>query len=465
MADPVLLARLARHRALGAAPEAERVWLAEHGAMEKLAVGDVHIAKGEKAPALHIVLDGHLVIRADRGAGSHKIFEWRSGDFAGVLPYSRGASPPHDVVAEEPTEVLAIPRECFPELMRACPVSTALLVHTMLDRARDFTSSDLRDEKLKSLGRLAAGLAHELNNPASAALRGARTMAESQEAAEAAARRLSAAHLSEAQLAAIDALHERCRSQGDLESHSALERANREDAIASWLAARGSSENLTATLVETALTVEDLDALEAVVRGDALEAALQWVAANFAIRVLASEIETCASRISELVTAVKEFTFMGQAPTARPVDIRRGLQDTLTMLTAKARSKSATVSIECSPDLPSAHGVGAELNQVWMNLVDNALDAVAEGGHVQVTASAEGGCVVVRIIDDGPGVPAAIREQIFEPFFTTKDVGKGTGLGLSIVRRLVRQHDGEIEITSSPGRTEFRVSLPVSGQP
>jgi signal transduction histidine kinase len=465
MADAALLDRLARHRTLGTAPQSELAWLAEHGAIEKLAVGDVHIAKGESAPALHIVLSGHLVIRADRGAGSHKIFEWRGGDVGGVLPYSRGASPPSDIVAEEPTEVLAVGREWLPDLTRDCPVVTAMLVHTMLDRAREFTSSDLRDEKLLSLGRLAAGLAHELNNPASAAVRAARTLAESLNAAEAAARRLGAARLSDSQLAAIDAVHGQCLTQGAPAAGSALEQADREDAIAAWLAAHGSSQSLAAPLAGTALTIEALDALARAVRDAALDAALQWVSAGCATRALASTLVNSASRISELVTAVKGFTYMDQAPIAGPVDIRRGLADTVTMLAAKTRSKSASVSIQCAPDLPPAHGVGAELNQVWMNLVDNALDAIEKAGHVAVTAGVERDRVVVRIIDDGPGVPAAIQDRIFEPFFTTKGVGEGTGLGLDIVRRLLRRHDGAIDLASRPGRTEFRVSLPISRGP
>jgi signal transduction histidine kinase len=465
MADAELLERLARHRTIGAAPESERAWLAEHGVLQTLAAGEVHIAKGQLSPALHIVLAGHLVIRVDRGAGSHKIFEWRAGDVGGALPYSRGASPPNDIVAEEPTEVLAIAREWLPELTRACPAVTATLVHTMLDRARQFTSGDLRDEKLLSLGRLAAGLAHELNNPASAVVRGARTLVETQAAAEAAARRLGASHLTDAQLEAIDAVHQKCRAQGAPGTRSALERADREDEIAAWLAAHGSTQNLAGPLSETAVTLEDLAALAEAVRGDALDAALQWTAAGCAIRTLASSIETSASRIYELVNAVKGFTYMDQAPTAGPVDVRRGLADTLTMLAAKTRAKSAAVSIRCAPDLPPAQGVGAELNQVWMNLLDNALDAVPEGGRVEVTAGAERGRVLVRITDDGPGIPAAIQDRIFEPFFTTKGVGQGTGLGLDIVRRLLQRHDGQIELTSQPGRTEFRVSLPVSSEP
>jgi len=431
--------------------------------MRLLAAGDVITRKGEQAVALHIVLAGRLVIRVDRGAGAHKIIEWRAGDVGGAMPYSRGAVPPGDAVAEEPTEVLAVAREEFPELIRDCPVVTATLVHAMVDRARQFRSGDHRDEKLLSLGKLAAGLAHELNNPASAAVRSAKALAEGLAAAEVAARRLGAARLSDPQLSAIDAVRDACLHAGAPLGYSTIARADREDTFAAWLAAHGASDLCAAPLAETSLTLEALDALAATVPGDALDAALRWIAAGCQVRTLASHIETSASRIYDLVGAVKGFTFMDHAPSSEPVDIRRGITDTFTMLGAKTRAKSVAVSVQLAADLPRALGVGVELNQVWINLIDNALDAVATGGCVEVTASRAAGRVVVRVVDDGPGIPAEIQGRIFDPFFTTKGVGKGTGLGLDIVRRIVQQHDGEIEVESRPGRTEFRVSLPAEG--
>jgi signal transduction histidine kinase len=463
MADTTLLDRLARHRALGPAPASEREWLAGHGVLRTIPRGKVFLPKGGPATDLHVYLSGRLVIRVDRGAGSHKIIEWRGGDVGGVLPYSRGASPPYDAVAEEQLEVLLVDRRWFPDLIRDCPAITAILVHSMLDRARQFTSSDLRDDKLLSLGRLAAGLAHELNNPASAAVRGAKMLAESQAAAEDAARRLGAARLSPAQLAAIDAVREPCRAPGP--TLSALDRADREDAIAAWLAAHGVSEWCAAPLSETGLALDALDRLAAEVGGDALDCALRWIAAGCTLRSVASTIETSASRIHELVDAVRGFTYMDRAPTAEAVDIRGGLADTLTMLAAKTREKSVVVAIDLPRDLPPVHGVGAELNQVWMNLVDNALDAVAVGGHVEITAAAERDRVVVRVVDDGPGIPEGIRDSIFEPFFTTKGVGEGSGLGLDIVRRLLQRNEGEVEVESRPGRTQFLVRLPMAAKP
>jgi signal transduction histidine kinase len=458
--DPALMALLARHRALGTAPTAEHQWLVAHGTRQTLAVGEVLVRKGEPSQSLHIVLSGNLAIHVDRGAGSHKIIEWRSGDVGGLLPYSRGARPPNDVVAEEPTELLKVGAEHLPAMIRECPTVTATLVHAMLDRARQFNASDLHDEKLVSLGRLAAGLAHELNNPASAAVRGAKLLAGSLDSADAAAAAIGAARMSDEQLEAVAAVRERCAAPDEAPVRSSIQRADREEAIGEWLAAHDASDGCAVPLADTGITLADLDRLAASVGGAALDASLRWIAARCLVRTLAADIQTATSRIYDLVDSVKGFTFMDHAPTPEPVDIRRGIRDTLTMLGAKTREKSVEVALEFAADLPRAHAVGAELNQVWMNLLDNALDAVPVGGHLTVTAGRALDRVVVQIEDDGAGIPVEFQDRIFDPFFTTKGVGKGTGLGLAIVRRVLRQHDGEIEVESRPGCTQFRVLLP-----
>jgi signal transduction histidine kinase len=453
-----LMSRLAQHKSVSTAPVGEHEWLAANGTLRKYSPGHVVTAKGDQAKKLLIVLTGNIVIRMDRGAGSHKIFEWNGGDVGGVMPYSRVQSPPNDVVVEEPSEVLVIPRDKLPEMIRECPVITAKLVHAMVDRARQFTTSDLRDEKLISLGKLAAGLAHELNNPASAVMRSSKTLSEALKSADEAGRQLAAAHLSDSQFAAIESTRTVCGTPHA--SLSAIERADHEDEIANWLADHDADEECALPLADTGVTLAALDTLAANLDGDALDAALRWISASCLLRALSSEIETASSRMYNLVAAVKGFSYMDHAPTPEPVDIRRGIADTLTVLGAKTRSKSVQVSMDIPDDLPHAHAVGAELNQVWMNLIDNALDAVAVGGRVAVTAGTELESVVVRITDDGPGIPKEIQQRIFEPFFTTKGVGKGTGLGLDVVRRLLQRHEGGVSVESEPGRTEFQVRLP-----
>lgn len=455
-----VVSRLAQHRSLANAPAGEHEWLAAHGVRRDYGAGDVVTARGEQAKNLLIVFSGHLVIRMDRGAGAHKIFEWQGGDVGGVMPYSRGASPPNDVVAEEPTEALTVEKELLPEMIRECPAVTATLVHAMVDRARQFTSSFLRDEKLISLGKLAAGLAHELNNPASAAVRSAKMLAENLTAAEMATRQLAAARLSDSQFASIETTRHKCAGSQATAGLSSVARAEREDAISEWLLDHGVDDECAVPLADTGVTLAALDALGANITGDALDASVRWIAACCVVRALSAEIETGASRIHDLVGAVKGFSYMDHAPTPEPVDIRRGIADTFTMLGAKMRAKSVDVSMNIPDGLPRAHAVGAELNQVWMNLIDNALDAVAVGGRVAVAATQELDSLVVHIIDDGPGIPNDIQGRIFDPFFTTKGVGKGTGLGLDIVRRLLQRHDGEIGVESRPGRTEFQVRLP-----
>ena len=465
-ATDALLDRLAQHRLIGRAPRAELEWLIAHGQLRRYDAGDYIVRGGQKVDetglGLEIVLTGHFAIHVDRGAGPRKVMEWHGGDVTGVLPFSRMTASPGDSIADEPTETLSIAAAHLPQLVRDCPVITGICVHVMVDRARVFNSSDWQDEKMVSLGKLAAGLAHELNNPASAAARSARLLADRMAEADRAARALGVARLSEAQLAAVDRVRNACQDAAAMVSLSPLERADREDEIADWLLEHGADTSAVAALAETAVSIEALDALAREIHGDELDAALDWVAAGCAVRTLASEIEKAASRIYDLVAAVKGFTHMDRAPVPELVDLERGLRDTLMVLGSKARAKSVSVSIDVAPDLPRVRAIGGELNQVWSNLIDNALDAVGPGGRVTVTARREGRFVVVRVIDDGPGIPPEIRSRIFDPFFTTKEPGKGTGMGLEIARRVLRGHEGDIEVESRPGRTEFRASMPLA---
>jgi signal transduction histidine kinase len=457
-----LVERLAEHKTVGKAPREELAWLATHGTIRLLNPGDLLSRKGMPVEGLYIVLSGQIDILVDRGAGPNKVMEWRGGDVTGVLPYSRLVNAPGDAVAKEPSEILAVPRECLRELTRECHEITSILVHVMTDRIRVFTSSDLHDEKMISLGKLSAGLAHELNNPAAAIERSAALLDDRLNDAEQATRALGASRLTDEQLAAIDSIRNSClasRTQGVL---SPIQQAEREEALADWLSDHGLDESSAEALAETPVTFNALDAIAESVDRPALNAVLRWAAAACSVRSLASELQEAAMRISALVMAVKGFTHMDQAMVAEPVDLTLSLANTVAVLRSKARTKSVAVEIDMEADLPHVRGFAGELNQIWANLIDNAVDAVPEGGRVRVLARREQRRIVVRIIDNGGGIPAAIRKQIFDPFFTTKPMGQGTGLGLDIVRRLIRHNDGEICVESEPGRTEFQVSLPLA---
>jgi len=459
-----LIDRLAAHKALATAPRAELEWLIAHGSLRQLKEDEVLTAKGAPVTGLFIVLTGHIAVFVDRGAGRHKVLESRAGDVTGMLPYSRLVTPPGDSVAQEPTEILTVPREDLPALIRECHEITSILVHSMIDRSKMFSASALHDEKLLSLGRLSAGLAHEMNNPAAAIERSAALLGERLEDAQQAARALGAFELSDEQLAIVDGLRTSCfatRLDGVL---SPIQHAEREDAIADWLADHGIDTAFAGPIAETAVTLEALDRIAAAVSGPPLAAVLRWEATGCSVRALAAEIQEAAKRISKLVADVKGFTRMDQAAVAEPVDLTPGLGNTVAVLKSKAKEKSVAVNIDVEADLPRVLGFAGELNQIWVNLIDNAIDAVADGGRVEVTATRERHRVVVRVIDDGPGIPVEIRGRLFEPFVTTKPVGKGTGLGLDIVRRLIIHNSGEIEFDTAPGRTVFRVSLPLADQ-
>ncbi len=457
-----LVERLAGHKTVGAAPREELTWLASRGILRQMQPGQVLTAKGTRPAGLFVVLSGYFSMSVDRGAGPRKMMEWREGDVMGMLPYSRVTGPPGDSVAQEPSEILELAGGQIRELIEKCHEITAILVHAMIDRARAFTSSDLHDEKMVSLGKLSAGLAHELNNPASAIERSAALLDERLEESERATRALGAFQLTEVQLAAADAVREACRARQEPGIRSPIEQAERENAMADWLAGRGLDTAIAEPLADTAVTLEALDILAQAIDRPALNAVLRWGASGCSVRSLASEIQDAAMRISGLVTAVKGFTHMDQAAVAGPVDVVQGLSNTVTVLRAKARARSATVVVEAEPGLPLARGFAGELNQIWGNLIDNALDAIPASGRVEVTASLEDRKVVVRVTDNGDGIPAPIRERIFDPFFTTKPMGQGTGLGLDIVRRLVRHNEGAISVESQPGRTQFRVTLPLA---
>jgi len=463
MSDPDVVALLAQHRTIGGAPREELEWLAAHGYRQHYDPGKQVWRKGDPIEALYVLLSGYLAIWVDRGLGPRKVDEWRGGDVTGLLPYSRMSAAPGDTIMGEPTDVFVVDRVHFPELTRECPTITAALVHVMLDRARTFKSSELIDEKMVTLGRMSAGLAHELNNPASAIARSAKLLTETLETAESTSRAIGAARLTQAQFEAIDRVRIGCNAA--LPSALApIERADREEALTAWLEAHGANPDAAASLLDTGTTIEALDTLASAVQGPDLDTAIRWIAIGCSLRTLASDIEKAAARVHDLVGAIKRSTFMDRRQMPEAIDLPQGLRDSVALLLHKARKKSIGVTIKIDETLPHVRAIGSDLNQVWTNLIDNAIDAAPEAGHVEISARRELQFVVVRVVDDGPGILPADRERIFDPFFTTKPVGQGTGLGLDTTRRLIQRNEGDIDVVSQPGRTEFRVSLPVASE-
>jgi len=459
-----LVDRLAAHRTIGSAPREELEWIAAHGRIRSLAAGELLSSHQRAVEGLYFVLSGLVTIHVDRGAGSRRVMEWRAGDVTGVLPYSRVQKPPGDAVVEEAAEVFMIGRDLLPDFIKHCYVCTGLLVHVMTDRARQFAASDFHDEKMMSLGRLAAGLAHELNNPASAAARSAKLLVTTLDDLDGAGRALQQAHLNDGQLEELGRLRATCLASTQAASLSAIESADREEAISSWLGAHHVGADIAPALAGTPVSIAALDSLAARFTGDQLVAALRWVANGCSTRKLAVAVEAATARIHDLVGAVKSFTFMDRGSVPELIDVGKGLADTVVVLEGKAHQKQVTVTLNTAPNMAKLYATGGEFNQIWEKIIDNAIDAAPVGGHVVIQAAQNDRTIAVSITDDGPGVAADILPKMFEPFITNKPWGQGIGLGLSIARRLVSWHSGEIKVSSEPGRTEFLVTLPLSAE-
>jgi signal transduction histidine kinase len=311
---------------------------------------------------------------------------------------------------------------------------------------------------------MAAGLAHELNNPAAAVGRSAQEAREVFRESSSRAVRLGALEMGQQELAFVaDLPAEVARLAESAPALDSLDQSDREDEIAEWLEERGVEEawELPSTLVGAGLDVEWLEDLLGHLSDEgSLGEVLAWLASEITGDELLREIRQASDRISELVGAVKSYSHMDKA-SQKEVDVNEGLESTLVMLGHKLKKGNVRVTREYEEGLPRACASGSELNQVWTNLIDNAIDAVAGDGHIGVRTASENGRVLVEIFDDGPGIPEEIRERIFEPFFTTKDVGKGTGIGLEIAHRVVVEElGGEISVVSQPGDTRFQVRVP-----
>jgi signal transduction histidine kinase len=360
--------------------------------------------------------------------------------------------------------VLKFPAALFPELVQKMPELTTRLVGLMSDRIREATRIEQQRDRLASLGKLSAGLAHELNNPASAAKRATSQLREILIKIKAASLELGRRDLTPAQKSEIEKL-EASFTQKDVIPPDALTMSDLEDQIDSLLRSHGQNDlwQLAADLARRNIKPEVLESLFATLDADTARAALVRIAASVEVASLLHEIESSTSRISDLVLAIKEYTHMDQAP-VQNVDIVKSLETTLTILNHKLKQGVAVQrDYQNVPFL--VNSFGSELNQVWTNIIDNAIDAMHGKGELRVRTYREDTCVVVEIGDNGPGISREVQPHIFEPFFTTKGVGEGTGLGLDTVQRIVKKHRGNIQVTSKPGDTRFQVWLPLAGAP
>jgi len=444
-------------------PDDQLDWFLSQSQEMNLKAGETYSRQGDPADSMYVILEGHIQGRGELN-GDTVVFDLEPGDVTGVLPYSRMKQFTVSQRAETDSRALRFPTSLFPDLIQKMPELTKRLVGLMSDRIREVTRIEQQRDRLASLGKLSAGLAHELNNPASAAKRAASQLRELLKKIKSASVELGRRDLTAAQKAEIEKL-EALFTQKDVVPPDALTISDLEDQIDSLLRSHGQNDlwQLAADLARRNIKPETLESLFASLDADTARAALVRIAASVEIAVLLHEIESSTSRISDLVGAIKEYTYMDQAK-VQNVDVVKSLETTLTILNHKLK-QGVAVQRDYQRVPLLVNSFGSELNQVWTNIIDNAIDAMRGKGELRVRTYRDDNCVVVEIGDNGPGISPEVQPHIFEPFFTTKGVGEGTGLGLDTVQRIVKKHRGNIQVNSKPGDTRFQVWLPLAGAP
>lgn len=437
----------------------ELEWLAAHGTERFSEAGATLFHEGEPAHSMVILLKGEIHVRRERGSPS-ALFIGRSGQITGLLPFSRMKTYGGHGYTAAPTWALEYHKSVFPEMLAAIPSMTNRCVGVLLDRVREVTRIEQQTEKLLALGKLAANLAHELNNPASAAQRAAAGLLEELRTYGHEKFKLGHLCLEEDKLQQIRQWQESARLSTRDKEVSTIDQAAREDALVRWLRNHNIQDTwqISPELTELGIAPEQLDPLAALVDGPAMTVVLSQFTSSLRAEHMTEAMIDSTARIFDLIRAIKDYSYMDQAP-IQEIDVRQGLENTLSML--QSRLQHVKVVRQYAHDLPCISAYGSELNQVWTALIENALDTMQDHGTIQLKVQSAGELMLIEVWDDGPGIPPEIQDRIFEPFFSTKAPGTGLGLGLDTVQRIVRKHRGYVSVQSAPGATCFQVRLPL----
>lgn len=453
-----IVAALQRVSQLNGLEPEQYEWLAQHGTESFAEAGAILFRQGDQARKMQILLKGEIHVRRERGAPG-SLFIGRSGQLTGLLPFSRMKTYGGTGYAVDGIWALEIDKSLFPEMIAAIPSIVERCVGVLLDRVREITRIEQQTEKLSALGKLAGNLAHELNNPASAAQRSASGILEELRIYGAKRFALGSLCLPPEKIAKIAAWEESVREAAKI-APGEIGQAVREDAILVWLRQNNipGSPVIAPELAEHGVVSNQLDELNGFLDSSSLAVALSQFASSLRAERIAGVMLGSTRRIFDLIRAIKDYSYMDQAP-IQEINIPESLENTLAMV--GSRLENVEVIRDYEPELPSISAYGSELNQAWTALLENALDAIGDFGQIKIAVRLSGDHIVTEICDSGPGVPSELKERIFEPFFSTKAPGLGLGLGLDTVNRIIRMHRGFVSVQSNPGATCFEVRLPV----
>ena len=439
-------------------------WLIDRSEIVHLKQGEYLFKPGQAIHHLYVLLEGSIQLRIQQGNQLMEAGRWEAGTISGMLPYSRMEAASGFGLAVADTHLLALHEDHFVEMEQVSRDMVKALVGVMTNRTRSFTRLQQRNEKMMALGKLSAGLAHELNNPAAAIVRSSRALKQHLSTTPENFKQVITMQLSPEQVDEVNNIVFSRINQPRSEKLTMMERNAREDEMADWLEDQGVSDgyDIAENFAEFGLQIDDVEQIGDILKGQHLGPVFHWLNNVLITERMVGEIQEASSRISELVTSVKTYTHMDRSPDRVAADIHEGINSTLTLLNHKLKEKNIQVIKHYEETLPTIPLFVSEMNQVWTNLIDNAIDALEKDGKLTISTHTEGDHLRVDVEDTGSGIPPDLQASVFDPFFTTKAVGKGTGLGLDIARKIVEQHEGTITLQSEPGHTQFTMCFPLT---
>ncbi|NBW35073.1 MAG: GHKL domain-containing protein [Cytophagia bacterium] len=446
-------------------PDQQIQWLVANGTIQQYRDGEKVFSSGDTIDGFQIVLEGGVTLFINQPNGRRNLGTYEPLEILGRLPYSRMKAAVAEGFAEGQLTLYFLHKNHFPALINQCHEITEVLVHNMTDRVRDFTKQQQQNDKMMALGKLSAGLAHELNNPSAAVVRSAQELKKHLSHTPENFKRVIRIQASDSIVDQVtDFVYERAKRYGEV-TLSLMQKTALEDELTDWLEKAGIDNpyDIVETFAEFSITTKTLEQVKSWLRQEDVPPVMNWINQVLTTEKLVFDIEEASKRINALVTSIKGYTHMDQAAEKQVTDIHPGIRNTLTMLNHKLKKNNIKLVENFQQDLPKASIFVSEMNQVWTNLIDNAIDAMENAPEkvLEIKTQLDRDFINVYIIDSGTGIPKEIQDKIFDPFFTTKAMGKGTGLGLEVVRQIINQHNGKIELTSNPGRTTFKICFPV----